>query len=84
VQELFLKDLLAFEEIDVVDDQNVGGANALAKCRSRALLERHPEVVAEHLRRHVDDLQAVLGRADAAVNGLEQVGLPHADPAVQK
>ena len=61
VEELLLELLLAFEELDVVDEQHVGGAIALAELLELAAEGAHV-VVAEALGGRVDDGEAARRR----------------------
>src|SRR5205823_3718080 len=72
VEELFLEFLLALEELDVIDEQNVGAAIASAEGIEAAAEGAHV-VVAEALGGGVDDGEAALvGRM---ADGVQQVGL---------
>ena len=53
VEELLLDPLLAFEELDVVDQEHVVGAVALLEALDALVAERVDEVVHERLARHI-------------------------------
>ena len=78
VEELVLELLFAFEELDVVDEQHVGGAIALAELLDLAG-ERADVVVAEALGGGVDDGAAL--RVGGVADGAEQVRLAEAGGA---
>ena len=56
VQELFLKDALGLEEVDVVDQQCVDAAEAMTESWERLIPQRLCEVVGEALRRNQHNL----------------------------
>src|SRR5436309_98532 len=58
VEEFFLGRFLAGDELDVVDHQQVGGAQLLLELEGLVGAERGEELDGELLRRHVDDLRA--------------------------
>ena len=84
VEELLLGPLLVGDELDVVDEEQVDPAVAGPELVDLALLDRGDELVGELLGRRVDDaLARELGRHLVA-DGVHQVGLAEAHPAVQE
>ena len=84
VEELLLGPLLVGDELDVVDEEQVDPAVAGAELVDLALLDRGDELVRELLGRRVDDALARELRGDLVADGVHQVGLAEAHPAVQE
>ena len=84
VEELFLGPLLVGDELDVVDEEEVDPAVAGPELVDLALLDRGDELVGELLARRVDDALARELGDDLVADGVHQVGLAEADPAVQE
>ena len=84
VEELLLEALLALEELDVVDEQDVVGAVALLEALDPLVAQRVDEVVDEGLARHVAHARAPGVLGDVLRDGLEQVRLAEPRAAVDE
>ncbi len=84
VEELLLDALLAGEELDVVEQHDVGVAVALAELDHPVLLQRLDEVVRELLGREVGDARVRVVAQDGVPDGVHQVGLAEAGVAVDE
>ena len=84
VEELFLGPFLVGDELDVVDEEQVDPPVAGPELVDLALLDRGDELVGELLARRVDDALARELGDDLVADGVHQVGLAEADPAVQE
>ncbi len=84
MEELFLRRLFAGEKLNVVDQQHVDLAIAIAKLRRAIVLQRDDELVGELLARDVDDVGSEVVLNDAMADRVHEVGLSQADAAVEK
>ena len=84
VEELLLEALLALEELDVVDEQEVVVAVALLEALDALVAERVDEVVDERLARHVAHRHVPGVLHHVLRDRLEQVRLPEAGAAVDE
>ena len=84
VEELLLGPFLVGDELDVVDEEEVDSPVAGAEVVDLALLDRGDELVRELLAGGVDDALARELGNDLVADGVHQVGLAEADPAVQE
>ena len=84
VEELLLGLGLAGEELDVVDQQDVGVAVGLLEAVERSRPERPDEVVGERLDGRVADDRAAAEREDVVADRVEEVGLAEARRGVQE
>src|SRR5690348_14198183 len=82
VEELFHRPLLAGDELDVVDQEQVGGAVAAAKLLVASPADGGDKVVGKLLRRDVDHPQAT-GEQRVA-HGMQQVRLAESYAAVNE
>ena len=80
MEELFLCRLLTLEEMDVVDEEQVGFAEAPTKFARRAILNRGDQFVGELFRAQIGDPAARLVADDLVRDGLHEVRL--AEPGV--
>ena len=84
VEELFLRALLADQELDVIHQQHVHVAVLVAEAGHLVVPQRVDHLVGEFLAGHVADGHLRLALLDLMSDGLHQVGLAHADAAVQE
>ena len=84
VEELLLDPLLAFEELDVVDEEHVEVAVPALEALDSLVPQRVDEVVHERLARHVAHRQPARVLADVVADRLEQVSLPEPGAAVDE
>ena len=84
VEELFLRALLARDELDVVDQEQVDRAIARAELRRAVEANRVDELVGEALRREIDDGQAREELGGLVADGVQQVRLAEPDAAVDE
>ena len=84
VEELFLRTLLAGEELDVVDQQRVERAIRVLEFADGVVLQRAHHVADESLRMHVRDARILVARADLIADGVHEVRLAEADAAVDE
>ena len=84
MEELFLRPLLVRDELDVVDQQQVDPPVARAELVDLALLDRGDELVGELLAGRVDDALARELGDHLVADGMHQVRLAQAHPAVQE
>lgn len=84
VEELLLHPLFAGEELDVVDEQNVGVAVLVVELCGVLVVDAGDEVVAEFLAGDVDDLVLRMILADLVGDGVHQVGLAQTGGAVDE
>ena len=78
----FLLDLLALDELHVVEDQQVDAAQALLEGKRRLRLQRRHEPVHETICRQID--HATTLRAHLMADGVQQVGLAEADARMEE
>jgi hypothetical protein len=84
VEELFLRALLAGDELDVVEEQRIHGAVPVAERLHLVVADRGNELGHEGLGRHVDDFQIGPRLAELVADGLDQMGLAEAGAAVDE
>ena len=84
VEELFLRALLAGEELDVVDQQRIERAVRGLELVHRVVLQRPHHVADEALRVHVGDARLRVALLDQVRDGVHQMGLAQPDAAVQE
>ena len=84
VEEFLLRTLLAAEELDVVDQEQIGLAIALAEFDQVVVLDRVDELVDEKLAREIHHLRVFFLRADVLADRLHQMRLAEADAAVDE
>ena len=84
VEELFLRPFLAGEELDVVEQQRVDGAIAIAELLHPVVADRGDQLGDERVGRHVDDLHARVRVADLLADRLDQMRLAEAGAAVDE
>ena len=82
VQELFLKDPFRLKELDVIDEQRIDRAEALAKARQRFVAQGLSEVVGEGFRREEHHVGSWLRSLELSADSFEQVRLPRTDRTV--
>ena len=84
VKELFLGLFLAFEKLDIVDQQYVDVPIAVAELDRLIVLDRDDEFVGELLARDVHDVGVRIARQHAVADRVHKMGFAEANPAVQK
>ena len=84
MEELFLRALLARDELDVVDQQEVDGPIAGAELGGPVVADRVDELVGEALGREVGDRHPGEEPRALVADGVEEMGLAEADPAVDE
>src|SRR5258705_6238606 len=84
VEELFLRALLTGEELDVVDEEPVEAAIALAELLALLSADRVDELVGELLARRVGDALLRMTRDDRVTDRVHKMGLSKARAAVDE
>ena len=84
VEELFLGAVLAADELDVVDHQQVDRAEQLLEAHGVLRAQGAHELVHELLGREVDHAARRVDLADAPGDGVHQVGLAQAHAAIEE
>ena len=84
VEKFFLRALLAAEELDVVDQEQIGLPIAFAEFHQLVVLDRVDEFVDEKLARKIHDLRVFLFRPDVLADRLHQMRLAEPDAAVNE
>ena len=84
VEELLLRALLAGEELDVVDQQHVDVAEPVAEAGHLVVADGVDHLVGELLTGDVADGGVRLAALHVVADGMHQVGLAHADAAVEE
>jgi hypothetical protein len=84
VEELFLRALLPGEELDVVDQEHVGGAVAALELERGGVLDRVDHLVHELLGGHEEDPGPAPLLADVVPDRVHQVGLPESHTSVNE
>ena len=84
VEELLLRALLAGEELDVVDEQHVDVAELVAEAGHLVVADGVDHLVGELLTGDVADGGVGLTALHVVADGVHQVGLAHADAAVEE
>ena len=78
----FLLEGAALQKFDIVDEQDVDGADLVLECHRVAGLQRFGETVHEALGRQVEQLGFRLAVLDLPGDGVEQMGFAEADLGV--
>src|SRR5207237_6379104 len=84
VEELLLRPFLPGQELDVVEEERVGGAVAIAELLHAVVADRRDQLRDEGVGRHVDDLEPWIPFADLLCYGLDQMRLAEAGAAVDE
>ena len=84
VEELLLGALLAGDELDVVEEEDVDATEGLPKDLHPLAANAVDELVDELLGGHVDDAVSRLGCGDAMGDGVQEVGLAEPGAAVEE
>ena len=84
VEELLLRALLAGDELDVVDQEEIDGAVLGAELRGAVVADRVDELVREALGREIEQAEARVEARDLVADRVEQVRLAEADAAVDE
>ena len=84
VEELFLRSVLAGEELHVVDQQDVDGAVLVPELAHARGGDRADDLVRELLRREIDDPLARETVVDLVPDRVHQVGLAQAHTSIQE
>ena len=84
MEELLLGALLLREELDVVDEQHVDVAKLVAEAGHLVVAQRVDHLVGELLAGDIADGGLRLAALDLVADGLHQMGLAHADAAVEE
>ena len=84
VEEFFLRALLAGEELDIVDHQDVDGPVLLAEELGLAFLDGADDLVGELLTRDIEHAHLGVVLQHAVADGVHEVGLAEADAAVHE
>ncbi len=84
MEQFFLAGFAAGEELDVVDDEEIGFAGAFAEGLEVASGDGLDEVVDEGFAGDVDGAEIGIGAEDFGAGGLEEVGLAEAGGAVDE
>src|SRR4051812_38789912 len=84
VKEFLLRTLFAAEELNVVDQEQVGLTITLPEFDQRTVLNRIDEIVNEYLAREVHHFRALFLRPDVLADRLHQVRLAETDAAVDE
>ena len=84
VEELFLRALLAGEELDIVDHQDVDGPVLLAEELGLAFLDGADDLVGELFTRDIEHAHLGVVLQHAVADGVHEVGLAEADAAVHE
>ena len=84
VKELFLRTLLAREELNVIDEQRIGGSVVALEIVDGVVLQSVHHVGNEALRMQVNDLGRRRASSDGVADGVHQMGLAEPDAAVDE
>src|SRR5215472_8996210 len=84
MEKFLLRTLLTTKKLNVVDQKHVRLAITLPEFHKVTVLDRVDELVDEQLTRDVDHLHVFPFRPDELADGLHQMGLAQADPAVNE
>src|SRR5262245_30349751 len=84
VEELLLCPLLAGDELDVIDEEEVDVAILGAKLRRSIVADGVDELVGEALRREVEQAKRGIKAGDLVADGVKQVSLAETDTAVNE
>ena len=84
MEELLLGGILALEEVDVIDEQDIHLAELVLEVLGALATDRLDELIGEHLGGHVHDLQLRGVLQDIVADRAEQVGLAQTDASVDE
>ena len=84
MEELFLRAVLAGQELDVVDEEDVDGAVLVSELAHLRGLDGGDDLVHEVLRGQVDDAFFGKARPHVVADGVHQMGLAQPHAAVQE
>ena len=84
MEEFFLGAFLLCQKLNVIDQQDVDVAEFVAEAGHLVITQRVDHFIGELLAGDVADGRLRLYALDLVANGLHQVGLPHADAAIQE
>src|SRR5688572_18316252 len=84
VEELLLRALLAGEELDIVDQQDVRLAVTLAEFHQTAGLDRVDEVIRDPLAGNTEPLPPALLRENAMPDRMHEMPLPQTPPTIHE
>ena len=84
VEELLLRAVLAGDELDVVHEQDVDGAVLLAEGGQSVEADGVDHLVDEAVRGDVDEVQVPVAGLDVVADGMHEVRLAEAHPAVEE
>src|SRR5215470_4058037 len=84
VEELLLGPLLARDELDVVDEEEIDRPILRAKLRGAIVADGVDQVVGEALRRQIEQAKLWIEAADLMSHRVEEVRLPQADSTVDE
>src|SRR5207248_9001388 len=84
VEELLLGALLLGEELNIIDQKDVDGEELVAEAGHLVIAQRVDHLVGELLAGDVADGRLRLALLDLMPDGLHEVGLAHADAAIEE
>jgi hypothetical protein len=84
VEELLLRALLAGDELDVIDQEEIDGAVLGAELGGAVVADRVDELVREALGGEIEQAEGRVEASDLVADRVEQVGLAQADTAVDE
>ena len=84
VEEFFLRRILAGDELDIVDQQQVGVPKPLLEADRVVILQRADELDHELFGRHRDHPRAAIVRKECVTDGVQKVGLAAPGAAVDE
>jgi hypothetical protein len=84
VEELFLRALLAGDELDVIDEEEIDGAVLGAELGGAVVADRVDELVREALGGEIEQAEGRVEARDLVADGVKQVRLAEADAAVDE
>ncbi len=84
VEELLLGALFSGEKLDVIDQQHVDAAEAIAETHHLVVLDGVDHLVGEFFGGEIDDGAVRLTQLDLMANRLHQMGLAHSDAAIEE
>src|SRR6266852_7719 len=84
VEELLLSALLAGDELDIVHQQHIHSAEAVAEAGHAVKAQRVDHLVGELFGADIGEPRRGVALLDPVADGLHQVGLAHAHPAIEE
>ena len=84
MEELLLRPLLAGDELDIIDQEEIDGAVLGAELGGPVVADRVDELVCEALGGEIEQAEGRVESGDLVADGVEQVGLAEADAAVDE